>query len=79
MITVSLTDLIPEGFYLLNESRGLIQSFIFVFLFLITGIYVSTFLTTTWIIVGVFLAVLGGILMGSSSLFLPKHVKKRTS
>ncbi len=48
-------------------------------LFLITGIYVSTFLTTTWIIVGVFLAVLGGILMGSSSLFLPKHVKKRTS
>lgn len=44
--------------------------------FLTTGIYVSTFLTTTWIIVGVFLAVLGGILMGSSPLFLPKRVKK---
>ena len=43
---------------------------------LATGIYVSTFLTTTWIIVGVLLAVLGGILMGSSSLFLPKGVKR---
>lgn len=43
---------------------------------LTTGIYVSTFLTTTWIIVGVLLAVLGGILMGSSSLFLPKRAKR---
>jgi len=43
---------------------------------LTTGIYVSTFLTTTWIIVGVLLAVLGGILMGSSSLFLPKRAER---
>ncbi|MDN3439038.1 hypothetical protein QMA04_13105 [Planococcus sp. APC 3900] len=56
---------------------GKLLAYMFIgLIFLTTGIYVSTFLTTTWIIVGVLLAVLGGILMGSSSLFLPKYVKK---
>ncbi|MDQ0429831.1 putative membrane-anchored protein [Planomicrobium stackebrandtii] len=41
-----------------------------------SGIYLSTLLSTTWIIIGVLLGVLGGILMGSSTYFLPKLQKK---
>ncbi|SHG45905.1 hypothetical protein [Ornithinibacillus halophilus] len=39
------------------------------------GIYVSTFLTTHWVIIGTLLAVLGGFLMGGSSYFLPRDSK----
>ncbi|MBX0314056.1 hypothetical protein HU147_15145 [Planomicrobium chinense] len=46
-------------------------------LILTTGIYVSTFLTESWIIVGIILSGLGGILMGASSFFLPKSFKER--
>ena len=37
MTTVSLTDLIPEGFYLLNKSRGYIFSLLFLLLFIVMG------------------------------------------
>ncbi|MDN7228276.1 hypothetical protein QWY15_13310 [Planococcus sp. N064] len=45
-------------------------------LVLTTGIYVSTFLTNSWIVIGIILSGLGGILMGASSFFLPKRIVK---
>ncbi|MDN7240958.1 hypothetical protein QWY14_04110 [Planococcus sp. N028] len=41
-----------------------------------SGIYLSTLLTTKWVVIGASLAVFGGILMGGSSYFLPKPIKK---
>lgn len=40
------------------------------------GVYLSTLLTTRWIVIGVLLSGFGGILMGGSSYFLPKPIKK---
>jgi len=37
MTTVSLTDLIPEGFHLLNKSRGELFSLLFLLLFIVMG------------------------------------------
>lgn len=37
MTTVSLTDLIPEGFHLLNKSRGYLFSLLFLLLFIVMG------------------------------------------
>jgi hypothetical protein len=40
------------------------------FMFML-GIYLSTFLTTHLVITGTILSILGGMLMGGSSYFLP--------
>ncbi|WP_391559293.1 hypothetical protein [Robertmurraya sp.] len=44
------------------------------FIFML-GVYLSTFLTTHSVIIGTSLAILGGMLMGGSSYFLPKPKK----
>jgi len=43
---------------------------------LITGIYTSTFFTTTAVVIGTVLVVFGGTLIGGSSYFLPQTFKK---
>ncbi|MBU9674501.1 hypothetical protein KQ939_13300 [Planococcus sp. CP5-4] len=45
-------------------------------LMLMTGMYISTYLSTFAIAVGTALAVAGGWFMGSSAFFLPKPAKK---
>ncbi|WP_199868473.1 hypothetical protein [Virgibacillus senegalensis] len=42
---------------------------------LLLGIYLSTLLMTHWVVIGTILAILGGLLMGGSSFFLPKPQK----
>ncbi|MBM7660282.1 hypothetical protein JOC85_001049 [Bacillus mesophilus] len=41
-----------------------------------TGVYISTLLTTYWVIIGTSLAVVGGIVMGLSSYFWSKPKNK---
>ena len=41
------------------------------FIFML-GIYLSTYLSTHWVIIGTSLAIVGCMIMGSSSYFFPK-------
>ncbi|WP_282137313.1 hypothetical protein [Rossellomorea aquimaris] len=41
-----------------------------------SGVYLSTLLSTHWVVVGTSLAIIGGFMMGGSSYFLPK-IKKQ--
>ncbi|MFI8575323.1 hypothetical protein ACIGEL_06375 [Rossellomorea aquimaris] len=44
------------------------------FIFML-GVFLSTLLSTHWVVVGTSLAIIGGFMMGGSSYFLPK-IKK---
>ncbi|TWT08040.1 hypothetical protein FQV26_09580 [Planococcus sp. CPCC 101016] len=43
---------------------------------LTSRVYLSTLLSTKWIITGALLSVIGGAIMGGSSFFLPKPTNK---
>ncbi|MDQ0230130.1 hypothetical protein [Metabacillus malikii] len=45
-------------------------------LLLTIGVYVSTFSSTLWIVIGTVLAISGGFITGSCAYFMPKPDKK---